>query len=183
MLIDNIITDDVVTLKNLDREKLSKEYITWLNDTAVNKYLETRHQCWDSESAKAYVGSTLDSPDQYLLGIYIDGNKHIGNIKLGPILKMHQLASIALIIGDKSEWQKGYAVRAIKLLTTFAFNHLKLEKLTAGMYEENIGSLKAFLKTGFSLEAIFKKHYALNNNMRTNVINVGLLREDFNNYY
>ena len=82
--------------------------------------------------------------------------KHIGNIKLGPINIHHNCAEIGLIIGDKDSWGKGLASRAISIVTQFGFNQLKLAKLSAGCYENNIGSKKAFEKSGYQVEGFLK---------------------------
>ena len=39
----------------------------------------------------------------------------------------------------------------------FAFNNLKLEKISAGCYENNIGSLRVLEKNKFKIEGRIKK--------------------------
>ena len=41
-------------------------------------------------------------------------DKHIGNIKLGPINWIHRYGDISLLIGDKDYWGKGIATEAIR---------------------------------------------------------------------
>jgi RimJ/RimL family protein N-acetyltransferase len=53
----------------------------------------------------------------------------------------------------------GYATQAIELACDIAFEKLNLHKLTAGSYENNVGSIRAFLKAGFHQEALLKDHY------------------------
>jgi RimJ/RimL family protein N-acetyltransferase len=43
-------------------------------------------------------------------------------------------------------------------VTNYAFKTLNLHKLTAGCYDSNKGSEKAFKKAGFAVEGIRKKH-------------------------
>ena len=61
-------------------------------------------------------------------------------------------------------WGNGYASEAISLLTDFAFDTLNLHKLTAGCYEQNMGSLKTFQKAGFEIEGVRKQHCFSNGN-------------------
>ena len=88
-----------------------------------------------------------------------DLGKLIGTIKIGSISWEHGTGEIALMIGDKASWGKGFATEAIGLVSGYAFNDLGLRKLTAGIYEDNIGSIKAFLKAGFLEEFREKKQY------------------------
>jgi [ribosomal protein S5]-alanine N-acetyltransferase len=84
---------------------------------------------------------------------------HIGNIKIGSINWQHRYGDVGLLIGDKNSWGKGIAAEAISLVTQYAFEELNLHKLTAGMYEQNIGSYKAFIKAGYQEVGRFKQHY------------------------
>ena len=102
---------------------------------------------------KKFVVKCLENNGVLFLAIvYREGNRHIGNIKLGPISWKHKNAEIGIIIGEKDCWGKGYARQAIELLSEYAFSKLKLHKLTAGCYANNIGSVKAFEKAGFVQE-------------------------------
>ena len=74
---------------------------------------------------------------------------------------------------NKEFWGKGYAIEAILLLKHFAFENIGIKKLTAGMYSDNITSLRAFMKAGFSLEGILKSHYILFGDKRTDLFQVG----------
>lgn len=61
-----------------------------------------------------------------------NSNCHIGNIKIGPINPHHNYADISYFIGEKSLWGKGIATEAIQLILKYAFEELKLHKVTAG---------------------------------------------------
>ena len=95
-----------------------------------------------------------------MLGIFLKKkNVHIGNIKLEPISKIHRRGVIGLFIGEQSNWGKGLATDAIKLISKFANKKFKLKKLIAGCYSNNIGSKKAFLNAGYEIEAILKNYW------------------------
>lgn len=135
-------------------------YVGWLNDKEVNRFLETRHKEQTPESVRAYIKATLAREDELFLAICLkENNLHIGNIKIGPINLIHGFGDISLFIGDKDKWGKGYATEAIKLISQYAFDNLGLHKLTAGCYECNIASIKAFEKAGFKKEFSQRKQY------------------------
>ena len=150
------LVGEKITLRLLETSDCQKYYLDWLNDKDVNQYLETRWQEQSLEAIKDFVISIRESSHSYLFAI-IFNNKHVGNIKIGPIHPIYKYADISYFIGDKSAWGQGIATEAITLIIKFAFDVLGLYRLQAGAFEQNIGSQKALLKCGFKQEAIFRK--------------------------
>jgi ribosomal-protein-alanine N-acetyltransferase len=137
----------------------SIEYVNWLNDKEVNQYLESRFVLATIENVRKFIESVLVSNNNYFFAIIdVETDKHIGNIKLGPINTFHKRGDIGILIGDKNYWGKGIGTEAIFLISEFAFNNLNLDKVMAGCYANNIGSYKSFFKCGFVEEGLFKNH-------------------------
>ncbi len=89
-----------------------------------------------------------------MLGIFRKmDSRHIGNIKLGPIVVPHSRAPVGYLIGDKPSWGQGYATEAIVAICRHGLRAMAISKITAGCYETNLGSAKALLKSGFAHEA------------------------------
>jgi len=151
MQLDTPIHSEQLVLRTLHATDASPAYLDWLSDPAINAYLEVRFNPPRSVSELAtYIADTNASPHTLLLGIFLaDSERHIGNIKLGPIDWNHQIGDLGFLIGDRTQWEKGYASRAIALLSDYAFAHLGLAKLTAGCYADNEGSRRALQKAGF----------------------------------
>lgn len=145
-------------LRALDVPDCTDEYLKWLNDERINRYLETR---WEEQSLSkiiSFVNDIRNSTHSYLFAIISTlENKHIGNIKLGPIHPHYPRADISYFIGEVSCWGKGYATEAISLVSEWAFTDLGLHKLQAGVFDENKGSIKALKKAGFVQEACYKE--------------------------
>jgi RimJ/RimL family protein N-acetyltransferase/methionyl-tRNA formyltransferase len=166
-------------LRNLTSADVGKKYLEWLKSPSITRYLEVRFQEVSLKSIRDFVAFTNESPDSILYGIFLaNSNTHIGNIKIGPINFQHRRADIGLMIGDKEQWRKGYAREAISIVSDFGFRHLGLEKLTAGCYEENIGSLKAFLSAGFVQDACLPNHWELDGKRQSEVL-LGLTKSDY----
>lgn len=149
-----------IYLKLMEDKDINKSYLSWINDPAVNRFLESRFKKWTLRNLRKYVNDMQNNRDSLFFAIILkDRGRHIGNIKIGHINRIHKFADIGILIGDKSCWGKGYAKEAIKLVADYAFRSLKLHKLTAGAYATNAGSVKAFRKAGFSIEGVRLKHY------------------------
>lgn len=152
-----------ITLRPLTVADAKPHYVDWLNDKEINQYLENRFSFHTVKTLKDYLKKRITEPNVIFLAIIRkDTSAHIGNIKLGPIDEHHKLGEIGIIIGDKNSWGQGFATEAIVLLSRHSFKTLKLHKLTAGAYAENIGSIKAFLKAGFFEEGKRKEHFYSN---------------------
>ena len=165
-------------LRELEISDVNKRYVSWLNDQEVNQFLESRFKVQNEDLVKSFVESTWNSELDFLFGIYIgNGKNHIGNIKIGPINLNHNSSSIGLMIGEKKQWGKGYATIAISLISEFAFKELKLSKLTASCYSDNIGSKKAFEKSGFKVEG-FLREEVQSIDGRSGVWKLGCIKSD-----
>jgi len=141
----------------------NEQYRKWMEDPEINQFLESRFEKWPVKKLKKYIKNVNKNPDYLFLAIiHKTSKKRVGNIKLGPINRRHKFADIGIIIGEKEFWGKGLASEAIRLITDYAFNKLKLHKLTAGAYISNLGSTRAFEKVGFKIEGVKKKHYFYN---------------------
>lgn len=152
-----MLISERLLLRALEPSDLNATYLSWLNDPAVNRYLETRFLPQTMEVLQSYWQAHRDDPACPWFAICLQADRrHIGNIKLGPIQWLHRRGDLSLFIGDRTCWRKGYASEAIALVRDWAFAELELQKLNAGIYASNIGSRRAFEKCGFSLEGTLR---------------------------
>lgn len=166
-------------LRALEPADLNATYLGWLNDSVVNRYLETRFLPQTLEALQAYWLAHRDNPDSPWFAICrLTDRQHIGNIKLGPICWLHRTANLSLFIGERRCWGQGYATEAIRLLCEWAFMELDLQKLNAGIYEGNVSSRRAFEKCGFVLEGVLRKE-VVSAGSRLDVWRMGLPRTDW----
>jgi RimJ/RimL family protein N-acetyltransferase len=76
-------------------------------------------------------------------------------------------------------WGKGFATKAIKAATSYAFRDFDIVRVYAETFSDNIGSQKALQKAGFKLEATLKKNIVKNEVIKDSCI-YSVLKEDFN---
>jgi ribosomal-protein-alanine N-acetyltransferase len=175
--IQNVPENMTVSLFLLKPEHVTEAYVSWLNTSNINQYLESRFTNHTIKTTQAFVEKTLASPDNVFFGIkshLLD--RHVGNIKIGPIDHTHGTADIGILIGDQAAWGKGVATTAISLITEIARTQLELRKLTAGSYRSNVRSQRAFKKAGFVVEGIRPAQFLLNGKPEDLVLMGRLLR-------
>jgi len=176
MMISAPILTERLMLRSLTKSDVTPQYLHWLLDEEITRYLEVRFSPEQTlETLDRFVVSTNDSSDTLLLGIFTkDGSRHIGNIKLGPICRIHSRADLGFLIGEREAWGKGFATESIASTFHYLLTRLRVAKLTAGCYASNQGSARALEKAGFSREACLPKHQLMDG-VREDVLLFGLL--------
>jgi RimJ/RimL family protein N-acetyltransferase len=77
------------------------------------------------------------------------GERLIGTTGIHRIDWPNRRALTGNLIGEKTEWNKGYGSEVVRLRTRFAFTEMGLEKLTTKVFTENVGSRRALEKAGY----------------------------------
>src|SRR3954470_19477428 len=96
---------DRLYLRDVVVEDATERYAGWMNDGAVTRFMETRGATHTVEQLRTYIeGMRAKANTLFLAMVLQDGDRHIGNIKLGPIDPIHRYADVALMIGDKDSW-------------------------------------------------------------------------------
>ncbi len=164
MLVNDVIESSRLIMRVLDESDASSRYLSWMNNDKVLRFLEIRRSPPKSiNDLSDYIKKINRSRNALLLGIFIkDKMTHIGNIKLDPIDIYQGIADTGFIIGEEKYWGHGYATEAIISLTDYAFKTMNLKKIIAGCYEDNIGSKKSLLKSGFLPDKSYYSHIDLN---------------------
>lgn len=158
MVTAKILHGSKIFLRQIELSDCTMSYVEWLRDVEVNQYLETRWSEQTLDNVRDFVKSQRENNHSILFAIIlISDNRHIGNIKIGPVNECHKHADISYFIGDKSQWNKGIATEAINLVCEFGFHEMHLHRIEAGVYAEAVGSWSALEKNGFIREAVFRE--------------------------
>lgn len=157
---DLILEGRRVFLRKVRIEDVNEHYFRWMNDPEVNRYMETRFRPQSMDDIRSYVQEMYTNPNAIFMAIVYKGeNRHIGNIKLGPISRIHRRGEISFFIGEKRLWGSGLATDAVGLLTDYGLRKQGLVKISAGAYANNTSSIRVFEKLGYVKEGILRSHY------------------------
>jgi ribosomal-protein-alanine N-acetyltransferase len=170
----NFIEGENIYLRELEINDVNQSYCNWMNDPEVTRYLKKHLGKWTIKELKNYVREVKKSPDVLFWAIISkDEKQHIGNIKLGHLNGIHSFSDIGIIIGEKTFWGKDLATEAVKLVVSYAFNQLNLQKLIAGVNKNNLGSIRLFRKAGFTeLEAEEKEFFCDDSYMDSTLLKI-----------
>ena len=85
--------------------------------------------------------------------------KHIGNIKIDPIDMESKFGEYGIMLGDKTEWGKGYAKEASERIVQYCFSdEVDLRKVNLGVVEDNHDAVELYKKLGFEIEGVYRLH-------------------------
>lgn len=85
--------------------------------------------------------------DRATFGIYDEHDAYIGTVELYEL--RGATATLGIIIGEKTHWNRGYGPDAMHALLGHAFRQLGLEKVRLSTFGDNERAQAAFRKVGF----------------------------------
>jgi len=175
------IETERLILRNMSVNDVSQEYVDWLNDPEINKYLSCANTIQTLESCLAYVQSYEGRDDKALIGIFLkDGALHIGNLTFSSIDWFNRTVTIGISLGRKEYMGKGLAKEALAAIIKYCFEELNLHRLQAGVHASNTRSLNLFIKSGFKVEGLLRQSSVINGKFQDGYI-VSVIEEDFQN--
>ena len=148
-----------ISLRTLDR-KDAAAFVPWVNDPEVIRTLAIGMQTLDVRDEEAFIEKTNASEHDALFGIVVKATDQlIGSTGLDHIDFRNRRANFGIMIGEKSEWGKGYGTEATALVVQHAFVVLDLNRVQLFVYEYNPYAIRAYEKIGFQSEGILRRDH------------------------
>ncbi len=151
----NVIIKKIVSPKVVLKEL--RLWINWLNDKYVTKYSDQRFFIHSISSQKNFLKEKLKKKNSIIFKIYYK-NIFVGIIELGNIDYRNQNCEIMYFIGNRYYWSKGIATKAISLCLDYA-KKMRINKVYAGVYANNLSSIKVLVKNKFKIEGKISNFY------------------------
>jgi diamine N-acetyltransferase len=138
------------------------------DDIDLLYYWENNVEIWELSNTKTPVSKhilttyILDSYKdiyelkQLRLIIQNEESTPVGAVDLYDFDPFNERAGVGILIHNKAERQKGYAIDALLALTNYSKNVLGLKQLFASIAEDNLASVHLFEKAGFIQTGIKK---------------------------
>lgn len=130
-----------------------------INDTELKKYLVTTipfPTClWEED---AWVKSQkINNNGEYNFAIEdLETKEYIGGCGIQKVNWLARVATVGIMIGNKSYWGKGYGTDAMKTLTKFIFQDMNINKIRLATFSFNERAQKCYKKCGFEVEGVLK---------------------------
>jgi RimJ/RimL family protein N-acetyltransferase len=158
-----MITGDRIRLRAIERADLA-QFVDWINDPEVRQGISAflplsmaREEHWFEEMLKRPI-------EEHPFALEIQQDKKwtlIGSCGIFDIDWISRRAEIGIMIGVKSQWNKGYGTETMRLILKHGFETLNLHRLFLRVFDTNPRAIRAYEKAGFVLEARLREaHFA-----------------------
>ena len=171
------IDPDKVELRQLEPKDVGKRYVSWLNDSEVNKFLEVRHNAPLNKKDIIRFVEDCNNNKRYHWGIFYE-NTHIGNISCSIIDRIYRFVNISNLIGEKSFWNSDICKYSLNAAMEYLFSHASFNRIEAGTYSIHLSGITLLTNLGFKKEGVFKDR-AVFNDKYINTILFGITKSDW----
>lgn len=170
---------DKCYLRGIEENDLCGNYFQWFNDQNVTQFMSNGAFPNSTKKMKHFLEHISSSQNDIVLAIINKENDHhVGNIGIHRINWIYRIGELGIIIGEKSEQNRGIGSEAIQLILNHSFYRLNLNKIFLLTDENNIAAIKSFKKNGFIQEGLLRKD-CFRKGKYVNSVYMGCLREDF----
>ncbi len=152
------------------------DYVGWLNDPEVTQFTQIEGPLTLEDEREWFQRVTAPDSRTRNWAIDVDG-RHIGNCALMPD-ESGEIAGFGIIIGDKSQWGKGYGTAALREVLRIGFQEMNLQRIHLTAFAGNTRGIRCYEKCGFRPEGVRRRHF-LKRGKRCDVVCMGILREEW----
>ena len=138
-----------------EHESNPHRYEKWMLDQDVTEHNSHGLFKKSKQEIESWLDECENSKSSIHFAIY-KSDEWIGMISLQKIDYINSSAEIAIYIGEKKYWGRGYAKVAVKTAVKHAVLKLCLRRVWSGTAETNIGMQKVFDSLKFKHEGTFK---------------------------
>lgn len=154
-----MIQGDLIRLWPLERHDLLKNY-QWANDRELARFAGMNPSPRSVLEIERWFEGVANNPEIRIFSIKTAEGDYLGNIELRELDLRCGCAEIGILLGERAWWGRGCGTEALRLLLAFAFQDLRLHRLSARVLESNPRALHCFEKCGFLREGIEREaHY------------------------
>ncbi len=179
---NDIFAGELVRLSEIDTDELSKAFAVWNRDSEFKRLLQSNASPLESSNTiKHWMDQELENPAP---GFYpftirtLADNKLIGGCDIEVVNWNGRDSFVAIFIGDRAHWGKGYGTDAMNVLLRYAFVELGLWRVSLGVFEYNPRAVRSYEKAGFQHEG--RMRGALNREgHRWDMLFMGIWRDEW----
>lgn len=160
-------------------EFLTEQYVSWLNDPEVMRYSEQRFKRHGVSSCREYMASFEGTANFFWALVTRDPESggHVGTAT--AYVDVHnKVADVGILIGDKTQWGKGYGGEAFRSIIDFLFREAGVRKVSAGTMVANKAMVALMRRSGMEEECRRKRHFLLDHE-EVDLVHGAIFREQW----
>lgn len=144
-----------VLIRRFEREDITDDYISWLNDPVVTRLSNQRFRRHDRATSEAYLASFVGTPNLFLSIHDTERDTAVGTMTVYAD-PHHGTADVGILVGDRRARGKGLASDAWTRMVDWLIAQPEVRKVTAGTTTANAPMLALMRKSAMALEGARK---------------------------
>lgn len=156
-------------------------WLKWDRDAQYRRLLDSEPPLLTSEAKLRKDHAEEGLPDSKGFGFGVRTlaeNRLIGFTYLSIASWVHRDAWVAIGLGERDDWGKGYGTEAMRLTLHYAFEELNLHRVTLNVFGNNARAMRSYEKAGFRYEGRVREAMQRDGE-RIDIVNMGILSSEF----
>jgi RimJ/RimL family protein N-acetyltransferase len=153
---DNLFTGQWVHLGVNNPDELAKADVRWRQDSEFFRLLDSEAPVlWSEKKIKDWIEKDLDKqvPGNIFFNIHRnEDDALIGFIGFFNLQWNHGDTLVAIALGEREYWGKGYGTDAMRVILRYGFEELNLHRVGLIVFEYNPRARRSYEKAGFEYE-------------------------------
>jgi len=151
----------------------------WMSDLEITTHLGAIGAAYGVDDQVEWIERARRDRFNPTFAIVVrEGRKFIGSISLKNVDHKRGIAEVGILVGEKSEWGKGYGTEAVRLMADYAFTLLDLHAVHLWYWSFNERARRAYVRAGFKDAGRLRSAVAVAGKRYDHVL-MDLTREDF----
>ncbi len=179
---NNLFTGKLTRLVAQDVDKMGAVIARWSRDSEFYQLFDSdptrpRNAKRAQEQMRDYAEK--NQPGNFSFAVVrLEDERIIGEGGLFDALSPHRNAWLAIGIGERELWGKGYGTDAVQILLRFGFQELNLHRINLGVFGYNARAIRAYEKIGFVHEGAWRDALK-REGKRWDSIGMGILKSEW----
>lgn len=179
---EELFTGKLVRLRPVDPESMAQAYGRWSQDSLYWRLMsgEPAHPMPPKTTREWLEGELFKDPPGFcMFAIHtLADDRLIGEIGFEEDGLPPGEVFVAVGIGDREDWGKGYGTEAMRLALGYAFTELNLRRVSLTVFEQNARAIRSYQKAGF-IEEGCQRGCEQRAGQRYNLVFMGILRQEW----
>ncbi len=167
-----MITGKLTTLRAIEREDLDAIW-RWSNDAAAMYFWAEPYKTTSREELEGRgLGVPGGRSHWLLITTHDDEGRElaIGRIGYVDLERRNRHTEIAIMIGERDYWGRGYGSDALIAYLGYLFHEMNLHKVWLRVESFNPRAQRAYEKCGFQRDGVFREHTYLGGQYHDSII-------------